>query len=229
MAVLGSDHAIMRRLQGLVVSRIVCLLGVRWASSVQRGQISPIVQSIMVAARLGGITSAEQYKVKKVAGLKGDFYVLQQLQQTQNKTAKQHRDTAQALTMQFFEESNDSMVDHIKASLFNVNKPPKGEPWGPIVPPDNPIMVVMMDLPPPTVNGVNPALLPAIPGERAARRAVRRVACGAGHCDARGARRAARRAHTSASCGASCAAHERVVRCAAVTRAVTRSAPTHPQ
>ena len=130
MAALGSDHAIMRRLQSLTVSRIVCFLGIRWASSVQRAHIGPIVQSTVVAARLGGITSAEQYKEKKVAGLKGDFYVLQQLQQTQNKTAKQHRDTVQALTMQFFEESNDSMVDHIKASLFNVNKPPKGDPMG---------------------------------------------------------------------------------------------------
>ena len=99
MAALGSDHSIMRRLQSLTVSRIVCFLGIRWASSVQRGHISPIVQSTVVAARLGGITSAEQYKEKKVAGLKGNFYVLQQLQQTQNKTAKQHRDTAQALTM----------------------------------------------------------------------------------------------------------------------------------
>ena len=100
MAALGSDHSIMRRLQSLVVSRIVCVLGIRWASSVQLGQISPIVQSIVVAARLGGITSAEQYKEKKVAGLKGDFRVLQKLQQTQNKTAKQHRDTAQALHQQ---------------------------------------------------------------------------------------------------------------------------------
>ena len=198
MAALGSDHAIMRRLQSLTVSRIVCFLGIRWASSVQRGQISPIVQSTVVAARLGGITSAEQYKEKKVAGLKGDFYLLQQVQQAQNKTAKQHRDTAQALTMQFFEESNDSMVDHIKASLFNVNKPPKGEPWGPIVPPDNPIMVGMMELPPPTVNGVHPAPLPAIPGGRAARRAVRHAACGAGHCATvtRAARGARRGAHT---------------------------------
>ena len=103
MAALASDQSIMRRLQSLVVSRIVCLLGIRWASSVQRGQISPIVQSIVVAARLGGITSVEQYKEKKVAGLKGDFYVLQQLQQTQNKTAKQRRDKAQALIAPFFE------------------------------------------------------------------------------------------------------------------------------
>ena len=218
MAALGSDHSIMRRLQSLTVSRIVCFLGIRWASSVQRGQISPIVQSIVVAARLGGITSAEQYKEKKVAGLKGDFYVLQQLQQTQNKTAKQHRDTVQALIMPFFEESIDSMVDHIKATLFNVNKPPRGGLWGPIVATDNPIMVGMMEQPPPTVNGVHPAPLPAIPGGRAARRAVRRAACGAGHCDARGARRAARRAHTSASCIV-----RRVVRRARTRRALRRS------
>ena len=79
MAVLGSDHAIMRRLQSLVVSRIVCVLGIRWASSVQRAHIGPIVQNTVVAARLGGITSAEQYKEKKIAGLKGDFYLLQQV------------------------------------------------------------------------------------------------------------------------------------------------------
>ena len=119
----------MQRLQSLVVSRIVYLLGIRWASSVQHGQISPIVQSVVVAARLGGITSAEEYKEKKIQGLKGDFYVLQQLQQTQNKTAKQHFDTAQALIMPFFEESIDPMVDFIKANFFNVNKPPRGGLW----------------------------------------------------------------------------------------------------
>ena len=95
--------------------------------------------------------------------MKGDFYVLQQLQQTQNKTAKQHRDTAQALIEPFFEDSIDPMVDYIKANLFNVNKPPRGGLWGPIVPTDNPIMVDMMAQPPLTVNGVHPAPLPAIP------------------------------------------------------------------
>ena len=183
MAALASDQSIMRRIQSLIVSRIVCLLGILWASSVQRWQISPIVQSIVVAARLGGITSAEQYKEKKVAGLKGDFYVLQQLQQTQNKTLKQHRDTVQALIAPSFVDSMDPMVDYIKANLFNVNKPPLGRLWGPIVPTDNPIIMVdMMAQPPPTVNGVHPAPLPAIPaGARcgaqcSARRAVTRGA-----------------------------------------------------
>ena len=68
-------------------------------SLVELGQISPIVQNVVVAARLGRTTSVEQYKEKKVAGLKGDFYVLQQMQQ--NKTAKLHCDTAQALIMTF--------------------------------------------------------------------------------------------------------------------------------
>jgi hypothetical protein len=67
----------MRRLQSQALSRMVYLLGIRWASSVQRGTISPIVQSIMVASRLGGINSVEEYRDKKHAGFKGDFYVLQ--------------------------------------------------------------------------------------------------------------------------------------------------------
>jgi len=158
MVALATDQSIMRRLQSQAVSRIVCLLGIRWASSVQRGTISPIVQSIVVASRLGGINSVEEYRDKKHAGLKGDFYVLQQMQQTQNKTAKQHRETTRQLIMPFFEESSDPMVDYIKKTLFNVNTPARDAPWGPIVPPENPIMEAMMALPRPSVNGVHPAL-----------------------------------------------------------------------
>jgi hypothetical protein len=44
----------------------------------------------------------KEYRDKKNAGLKGDFYVLQQMQQTQNKTAKQHRETTRQLIMPFF-------------------------------------------------------------------------------------------------------------------------------
>ena len=102
MVALATDQSIMQRLQSQVVSRIVCLLGIRWASSVQRGTISPIVQSIVVVSHLGGINSVEEYRDKKHAGLKGDFYVLQQMQQTQNKTAKQHRETTRQLIMPFF-------------------------------------------------------------------------------------------------------------------------------
>ena len=137
MAAIGSDQAIMRRLQSLVVSRIVCLLGIRWASSVQRGQISPIVQSIVVAARLGGITSAEQYNAKKIAGLKGDFMCCNRCSKRKTRLqtcAKQHHDSAQTLLMPFFEEIIDDMVDHIRSTLFNVNRP---LPWGPIVSPNN--------------------------------------------------------------------------------------------
>ena len=172
MAALATDQSIMRRLQSQAVSRIVCLLGIRWASSVQRGTISPVVQSIVVASRLGGINSVEEYRDKKHAGLKGDFYVLQQMQQTQNKTAKQHCETTRQLIMPFFEESSDPMVDYIKKTLFNVNTPARDAPWGPIVPPENPIMEAMMALPRPSVNGVHPA----IPVRSTSRRRTARVA-----------------------------------------------------
>ena len=89
MVALAIDQSIMRRLQSQAVSRIVCLLGIRWSSSVQNGTISPIVQCIVAVSRLGKINSVEEYRDKQHAGLKGDFYVLQQMQQTQNKTAKQ--------------------------------------------------------------------------------------------------------------------------------------------
>jgi hypothetical protein len=52
-----------------------------------------------------------------------DFYVLQQMQQTQNKKSKQHRETTRQLIMPFFKESSDPMVDYIKKNLFNVNTP----------------------------------------------------------------------------------------------------------
>ncbi len=100
------DQSVMRRLQSRVVSRIVSYLGIRWASSVQRWQISPIVQSIVVAGGLGGITSVGQYKEMKVAALKGYYHVLQQMQQAQNKTAKGHRDAMLDTIAPFFEETS---------------------------------------------------------------------------------------------------------------------------
>ncbi len=50
------------------------------------------------------------------------------------------------------------MVDYIKKTLFFVNAPLKDRPWGPFVPPENPIMEAMMAIPCPSVNGVHPAL-----------------------------------------------------------------------
>jgi hypothetical protein len=107
--------------------------------------------------------------------LKGDFYVLQQMQQTQNKTAKQHRETTRQLIMPFFKESSDPMVDYIKKNLFNVNTPARDAPWGPIVPPENPIMKAMMALPRPSVNGVHPALRVRSTARRRTPRAARRA------------------------------------------------------
>jgi hypothetical protein len=45
---LGNDQGIMRKIQVGCVSRFVNLLGIRWLSSLIRGQVSPIVQHVVV-------------------------------------------------------------------------------------------------------------------------------------------------------------------------------------
>ncbi len=70
------------------------------------------------------------------------------------------------------------MVDYTKKTLFNVNIPAQDTPWGPIVPPENPIMEAMMALPRPSVNGVH-ARSNARRAPHAVRSAVTRAARGA--------------------------------------------------
>ena len=150
VAVLGSSQGLMRKIQSRLVSRAIALLGIRWSSSVHRAQIGPIVQSIVVQGGLGGIESDAKYKELKSASVKGDFHLLQQIQQTQNKTAKQHRDKIQELVAVLFEETTDPMLAAIKQDLFSV------ENGGPIVPLDHRVITDMMALPAPPVNGVHP-------------------------------------------------------------------------
>ncbi len=135
------------------MSRAVVLLGGCWSSSLHRAQIGPIVQNIVVAGGLGGITTIEKYREQKMAPVKSDFHLLQQIQQTQNKTAKQHRDMMQDLIVPFFEETNDAMIDYIKKNLFKVAKPQPTRPWGPIVAHDHDLIVEMMALPAHVFNG----------------------------------------------------------------------------
>jgi hypothetical protein len=113
----------MRKTQASAVGRAMILLGVRWASSPHRAQVGPIVQNIVVTGGLDGIATAERYIELKMASVKGDFHVLQQSQQTQNRTAKQHRKMIRELVVPFFEETNDAMLDYVKLNLFNVAKP----------------------------------------------------------------------------------------------------------
>ena len=80
--------------------------------------------------------------------MKGDFHLLQQIQQTQNKTAKQHRDKIQELVAVLFEETTDPMLAAIKQDLFSV------ENGGPIVSLDHRVITNMMALPAPPVNHI---------------------------------------------------------------------------
>jgi hypothetical protein len=69
------DQGIMQKIQCGCVSWLVNLLGIRWSGSLCRGQVAPIVQHIVISN-----------------AAKSEFYFLQSIQQTQNKTAKQHSD-----------------------------------------------------------------------------------------------------------------------------------------
>ena len=124
----------MRKIQSRVVSRLVVLLGIRWSSSLHRGQVGPIVQNIVVQGALAGVSTDAKYRELKAASVKGDFHFLQQIQQTQNKTAKQHRDKIQEIITALFEDTTDPMVNDIKKDLFDV---PRG---GSIVPREHRVM-----------------------------------------------------------------------------------------
>ena len=65
--------------------------------------------------------------------------------------------------MVVFEDSDDSMVDYIKKNLSNVDKPLQGKAWGPVVPPNHPVMEAMMALPAQYIHSMHPAFPHAIP------------------------------------------------------------------
>jgi hypothetical protein len=92
MTKLGADQGIMRKVQGGCVGWLIGLLGVRWQSSLFSGQVGPIVLYIVVQGGLAGIDSEEKYMECKAASVKGNFHLLQQIQQAQNMTVKQHHD-----------------------------------------------------------------------------------------------------------------------------------------
>ena len=118
MALLA-DQTVSRFIHGKVVIRLVTLLGLRWSSSVHRQQCGPLVQSIVVQGKLGGIDTDAKYISAKATGVKGDFHMLQQLQFAHNKTAKNHRDKVRNIVAALFDESfDDPILDAIKLDLF---------------------------------------------------------------------------------------------------------------
>jgi hypothetical protein len=142
------DQATMRKIQAGCVAWLVNLLGIRWSSSVCRAQVAPIVQFLVLRAGLGGIDSSDKYSACKNAGLKSEFHFLQSIQQTQNKTAKQHRDKIRELVMEFFTATSDKMINTIKQEVFDVAD------GAPIVGRDHPVVQAMMALPAPVKNDV---------------------------------------------------------------------------
>ncbi len=92
LVVLLTYQTVLWYIHAKVVNQLIVLLGFRWASSLHQSQIGPIVQSIIVQGKLGGVDTDAKYITLKATGLKGDFHMLQQLQNAHNKTAKNHSD-----------------------------------------------------------------------------------------------------------------------------------------
>jgi hypothetical protein len=138
----------MRKIQAGCVGWLVNLLGNRWSGSLCRGQVAPIVQHIVISNGLGGIDSSDKYTACKHAAPKSEFHFLQSIQQTQNKTAKQHRDKIREIVMDFFSATSDKIINTIKKELFDVAD------GAPIVGRDHPVVQEMMALPAPVKNDV---------------------------------------------------------------------------
>jgi hypothetical protein len=89
--------------------------------------------------------------------VKGDFHLLQQIQQTQNKTAKQRHNMIRELIVFLFKVTNDAMINY-KVNLFNFAKPQQKYSWGPILSPYHELLQEMMALPAPVIDGEHPTL-----------------------------------------------------------------------
>jgi len=176
----------MRKIQAGCVAWLVNLLGIRWSGSLCRGQVAPIVQHLVLRQGLGGIDSSDKYSACKNAALKSEFHFLQSIQQTQNKTAKQHRDKIREIVMDFFTATSDKIINTIKQEVFDVAD------GAPIVGRDHPVMQAMMALPAPVKNDVtcmHPSPARAGTARHARMRARRaRRACALRRACARGVR-----------------------------------------
>ena len=83
-------------------------------------QASCIVQHVVISNCLGGIDSSDKYTACKHAAPKSEFHFLQSIQQTLNKTVKQHRDKILEVVMDFFSATSDKIINTIKKELFDV-------------------------------------------------------------------------------------------------------------
>ncbi len=123
MAVIASDQGSMRKNQSRIVSRLVSLLGhgVRWSSALNRECVGPLVQEIVVTSGIAGVERRGfPCQVQRNEGSKCEkqYYFLQSIQHTQNKTAKRHRDKIQELIVFFIEQTSDTMINSTKKELL---------------------------------------------------------------------------------------------------------------
>ena len=90
-------------------------LGPRFPSASLRGLLYPIVQEVVVARKIGGIESHEEYSMLSKNRPDAEFTLLQKLQEAMQKNGKNLRDNFRDIVIPFFkEDTNNEKANHVK-------------------------------------------------------------------------------------------------------------------
>ncbi len=100
---------------------VVARLGQRFPCASLRGLLYPIVQEVVVARKIGGIESHEEYNMLCKPRPDAELALLQKLQESTHKNGKNLRDNIRDKVILFFkEDTDDEKVSHVKYKTFDV-------------------------------------------------------------------------------------------------------------
>jgi hypothetical protein len=142
----GKGQSGTRLLLRHAVSVMVSRLGPRFPGASMRGELNPMVQTVVVEQEIAGIESHDDYSELRGASLDAEVIFLTRLQVTLQKNLGSFRKDMRDLVVGFFEDNTlDPKINHIK---FHVSGSPAG---GPIMESDHPTMQACFALPFPWV------------------------------------------------------------------------------
>jgi hypothetical protein len=118
---LGKSQTISRQILSEGVPLMVSRLGMRFPYASLRGLLYPVVQEVVVARKIGGIQSHEEYNMLRKNGPEAEFTLLQKIQETTQKNTKNLRDNVRNRVINFFKDDTDcDKVNYVKFEVFGV-------------------------------------------------------------------------------------------------------------
>ena len=104
---LGKGQTFSRQILKEAVPWSAARLGPRFPSASLRGLLYPIVQEVVVARKIGGIESHEEYNMLRKNRPDAEFSLLQKLQESMQKNGKNLRDKFRDILIPFFKDDTD--------------------------------------------------------------------------------------------------------------------------